>query len=807
MSGAGEFTGMPSSGMPSSGMPPSEMPRPEPVDLTNCDREPIHIPGSVQPHGVLLAVRADEDLTVVQVSANTAETLGHEAAAAVGRPLRELVGASAAKAVRDVVRTAFDLREASPLDLAVGDGHDLRRYDALLHRVGEQVVIELQPARSARPLSYSGTYARTRQSVLRLNGSRSLADLFDVVVEEVRRLTGFDRVMVYRFDAEWNGEVVAEAKLDRLNSFRGLHYPATDIPAQARALYERSWLRLIPDVDYRPVPLVPAVNAVTGGPLDLSDAWLRSVSPIHIEYLKNMGVTASMSISLLRDGRLWGLIACHHYSGPHEPGYEICAAAEFLGHLFSLRLVSRENEQTLEATLATREALDRLLAEAQGDGASLVEVLTAGGPNLADLISCGGVAVAIDGEYRTFGAVPPRAALRAAFDALATEGAILACDALPRDAPHLAEHRDVACGILAFRLSGDEGVAWFRPETVRTVDWGGDPRNKELTAQEGAGVRLSPRRSFDRWREVVRGRARPWSAHDLAIAAELRQHLLRLVYPPARRGADLARLMQESLLPERLPSIPGFEIEAWYDPAAAGRVGGDWYDAVPMPDGRVALIVGDVAGHGVAAAGTMAQLRNALRAYVVDLDPTDPRPARSVLHRLDRLAAALLPEAIATVAVAVTDPVTGLAQIASSGHPPPVLLPTVGEPVVVEVEIAPPVGAAIPGLAGTMPPGTGGEAAAGGAGGWTAQVRLAPGDALALFSDGLTERRTEAPDVGIERLRAQAVSAAAAHPDLRGLGDSLFRTCRDPDNDDDATLLLLRRRGRSGATAPHHLEG
>ncbi|EIV96312.1 SpoIIE family protein phosphatase [Frankia sp. QA3] len=788
MSGAGEFIAVPPS---------------EPVDLTNCDREPIHIPGSIQPHGALLAVRADDDLTVVQVSANAGEALGYEPAAAIGRPLREVFGEAAAKMVRDVVRTAFDLREASPVDLTLGDGDDLRRYDALLHRVGGQIVVELQPARSARPLSYSGTYARTRQSVLRLNGSRSLADLYDVVVEEVRRLTGFDRVMVYRFDAEWNGEVVAEAKTGRLNSFRGLRYPATDIPAQARALYERSWLRLIPDVDYRPVPLVPAVNAVTGGPLDLGDAWLRSVSPIHLEYLKNMGVTASMSISLLRDGRLWGLIACHHYSGPHEPGYEICAAAEFLGHLFSLRLVSRENEQILESTLATRQAFDRLLAEAQGDGASLVDVLTAGGPNLADLISCGGVAVAIDGEYRTFGAVPPRQAQRAAFDALATEGAILACDALPRDAPHLAEHRDVACGMLAFRLSGDEGVAWFRPETVRTVDWGGDPHNKELIAREGAGVRLSPRRSFDRWREVVRGRARPWSAHDLAIAGELRQHLLRLVYPRARHGADLARLMQESLLPERLPSIPGFEIEAWYDPAAAGRVGGDWYDAVPLPDGRVAVIVGDVAGHGVAAAGTMAQLRNALRAYVVDLDPAEPRPARAVLDRLDRLAAALLPQALATVAVAVTDPATGLAQVASSGHPPPLVLPAVGEPVVVEVETAPPVGAAIPGPAparfsapGDVPAGAAlGEMSAGrGEGGWTAQVRLAPGDVLALYSDGLTERRTEAPDVGIERLRTQAASALAARPDLRGLGDSLFRTCRDPDNDDDATLLLLRRR-------------
>ncbi|MCK9925530.1 GAF domain-containing protein [Frankia sp. AgPm24] len=275
-----------------------------PVDLTNCDREPIHIPGSVQPHGVLLAVRTDDDLTVARVSANVAEALGREPDQLLGRPLREVAGPAVAKTILDVVRTAFDLREASPVDLLLGDGDDWRHYDALLHRVGELVVCELQAAQGVRPLTYVGTYARTRQSVLRLNGSRSLAELYDVVVEEVRRLTGFDRVMVYRFDPEWNGEVVAEARLERLNSFRGLHYPASDIPVQARALYERSWLRLIPDVDYQPVPVVPALDPSTGAALDLSDAWLRSVSPIHLEYLRNMGVTASMSISLLREGRL-----------------------------------------------------------------------------------------------------------------------------------------------------------------------------------------------------------------------------------------------------------------------------------------------------------------------------------------------------------------------------------------------------------------------------------------------------------------------------------------------------------------------
>ncbi|MCM3882556.1 SpoIIE family protein phosphatase [Frankia sp. R82] len=798
-----------------------------PVDLTNCDREPIHIPGSVQPHGVLLAVRTDADLTVARVSANVAEALGREPGQVLGRPLREVAGRDAAKTILDVVRTAFDLREASPVDLLLGDGDDRRHYDALLHRVGELVVCELQAAQGVRPLTYVGTYARTRQSVLRLDGSSSLAELYDVVVEEVRRLTGFDRVMVYRFDPEWNGEVVAEARLERLNSFLGLHYPATDIPVQARALYERSWLRLIPDVDYRPVPVVPGLDPSTGAALDLSDAWLRSVSPIHLEYLRNMGVTASMSISLLRDGRLWGLIACHHYSGAHEPGYEVCAAAEFLGHLFSLRLVAREEEQHLAASLASRRVLDQLVAAAQREGASLADQLAAETVNLSHLIDCSGAVVAVDGEYRTVGEVPPRAVARAVFDTLGAQSEILACDAVPVELPQFAGYRDIACGMLAFRLSRDEGVAWFRPETVRTVDWGGDPENSKIIAAEGDEVRLSPRRSFERWRQVVRDRARTWTSPELALADELRQALTRVAYARARQTAALARLMQESLLPQRLASIRGFELESWYKPAATDRVGGDWYDAIPMADGRVAVVVGDVAGHGIAAAGTMAQLRGALRAYVVALDPAparassvtglsaprtpvpgSPAPARLVLDQLGRLVDVLLPEAIATVIVAVVDPATGTVEIASSGHPPPLRLAAAGAASVVDLDVAPPVGAVdLLSLtpagtapvetepAGTVPAGT---VPTGPPVGVETVVQLGPGDTLVLFSDGVTERRGEAPDVGIERLRAGAERVAPDAENLRALGDDLFDTCRDPDSDDDATLLLLRR--QSAAT-------
>ena len=182
-------------------------------------------------------------------------------------------------------------------------------------------MVELETARVVRPFSFPNTYQAVRGTVADLNRASSLQELYDITARAVRALTGFDRVMVYRYDADYNGEVVAEAKRADLNSFLGLHYPASDIPAQARALYEKNWIRLISDVDYAPAPIEPADHPATGAPLDLTYSTLRSVSPIHLEYLRNMGVRASMSISLLRDDKLWGLIACHHYAGPHAPPF------------------------------------------------------------------------------------------------------------------------------------------------------------------------------------------------------------------------------------------------------------------------------------------------------------------------------------------------------------------------------------------------------------------------------------------------------------------------------------------------------
>ncbi len=308
------------------------------VDLTSCDREPIHIPGAIQPHGVLLAL--DDGLSVVMISANSASLLSVPPDDALGRTLAELVGGELSAAV--AARTAAGL-PGEPLVHTVG-GVDV---DVRVHRSGERLVVELEPL--SRVGASALSYQSARGAMARLAGASSVTDLARALAREVRSLLEFDRVMVYRFDEDWNGEVIAEERREDLNAFLGLHYPATDIPAQARRLYTVNWTRLIADIGYRPVPLHPVFDPSTEAPLDLSHSTLRSVSPIHVEYLSNIGVTASMSISLVVDDQLWGLIACHHYSGPHRPTHDARDAAEFLGQIASQVVAGRERDDARES--------------------------------------------------------------------------------------------------------------------------------------------------------------------------------------------------------------------------------------------------------------------------------------------------------------------------------------------------------------------------------------------------------------------------------------------------------------------------
>ncbi len=313
------------------------------LDLTNCDREPIHIPGLIQPHGVLLVLR-EPSLEIIQVSRNTEEIIGQRPEGLLNKPLSELLNPSDIEEIQQCLKEDFDC--VNPLNLSIKSPKGTMIFDGVVHRWDQVVILELEPKRGNQQPNFFDFYHQVKSPIARLQKAPTLLEMCQVVVKEIRRITGFDRVMVYQFDSEGIGQVIAE-DTNQDHSYLSLHYPASDIPQQARYLYTLNWLRLIPDAQYQPIDLIPAHNPITEQPLDLSMSVLRSVSPIHIEYLENMGVTASMSISILQNHQLWGLIACHHCSPKYIP-YHIRTVCEFIGQVMSTELMNKKVSEDRE---------------------------------------------------------------------------------------------------------------------------------------------------------------------------------------------------------------------------------------------------------------------------------------------------------------------------------------------------------------------------------------------------------------------------------------------------------------------------
>lgn len=720
-----------------------------PADLDNCAREPIRIPGSIQPHGVLVAVDA-ADLIVRFASDNLPEWFGSEADAAIGRNLSDLVGS----AVADIVATRLSdtWRERDEVDL-VDHGLTLT-----IHRVDDLAIIEAERLDDAEVPS-----SHLRDVAMALSAADSVADAAQATADAVRALAGFDRVMVYRFDREWNGEVIAEAKLAELNPFLGLHYPATDIPAQARELYRSNWIRVIADVAYQPAPIVPAAGPESGQPLDLSGSVLRAISPIHIEYLQNMGVTASMSLSLIVDGELWGLVACHHYAGPLRPARGHRNLCEHLAQLASLRigeLLLRGNTQ-----LATdRLRIAHQLAEAISSSPhwAVDEALRLQEANLLKLAGAAG-ALVIDGPRRhRFGTAPSDELVDEVLAAWADRAVPFETD---RAVGPVGAGEPAASGVLAVSFTDDDGaVIWTRAEYVHDVDWGGDPQNAKLARLEGDDVRLSPRKSFELWRQTVQGRALEWHPGEVEAAATF-AHLLGGAYLRRERAsAAFAVDLQRAMLPATLPEHPEVEFDAHTVPDGRGIVGGDWYDAFAVGDGRIAVVVGDVAGHGTAVAATMAQLRNALRAYLTD----DPSPARA-LDRVDAMCRILLRREMATALVGLLDTNDWTLTLSSAGHPDGFVHRD--------------------GAVATLPSGRNTVLGFQSRPNTEVATVVAPGDLVVLFTDGLIESRHHRYDDRLDRLATTLQEVAGG----TGLPRALIDQMTADERNDDVTVLSFRR--------------
>ena len=482
-------------------------------DAEACAREPIHLSGAIQPHGYLVSCVLPE-WTVRQVSANVRELLDVEPGELLGQGLRDLFGQELLQALADAL--GFVEEGAAPQRVASDNiGPFARLCDVSVHVGGGLVHLEIEPQQRAP--AERAPIVVAQGMIARAAGAAGTAEFHDRVAEQVRMLTGYDRVMVYRFRHDDAGEVIAEALADGLEPYLGLRYPASDIPAQARALYLRNRLRVIPDAGYAPVPILPGRDE-SGQPLDLSQHALRSVAPVHVEYLRNMGVAASMSISIIAGGRLWGLIACHHRT-PRLVPPTVRAAADLFGMFVSMRVAADAQDAAAAHDEAAREAREALGLRLAG-GRDFAATLAAALPDLAATLRADGAGLWAGRRWQTVGRAPGTQALpallhwarhRQAAGMSATERGV---DWQAPGAP------EPAVGVIGLDLGGEDWLFFFRPEEVEDVRWAGDPRKPTVPTDDGR--RIAPRKSFRTWRETVRGRSEPWGPDDQRRAERLR---------------------------------------------------------------------------------------------------------------------------------------------------------------------------------------------------------------------------------------------------------------------------------------------
>jgi len=502
---------------------------PNDLNLTNCDREPIHQPGAIQPHGIFIVCLAST-LEITHIGENLADLCGLQAADVLGKRLTDLFPEDKRSAY--VKQLANETLASTPhylftLELAGrGDGES-PIFDAIAHRSGEYLFLEFEPNSVQRDHSAPELYRLIQSAIVRMRDAGSVEELCQLCADQVRLISGFDRVMTYRFDQEWNGQVVAEARRDDLEPFLGLHYPASDIPQQARELYTRNWLRFISNRDYVPARIIPEVSAGSARPLDMSFSVLRSVSPIHIEYLRNMGVSATMSVSLIRDGKLWGLIACHHYTPRYVP-YDVRTACELLGQFMSLSLAAADDREKKNYRANVEQIIEAMMQNVE-QTEDIASALIDRQPDLLALIPSDGTALILRDRIVRLGNTPSEDVLRELSKwvvAQKFDDPLYATDRL-ETVFGSALLGSVAAGFMSVSLSRSRAhqVFWFRAEQVRSVDWAGDPRK---TVVKGAGeeVRLSPRGSFSLWKETVRGRSAPWTDAEMDAVRRLREELV-----------------------------------------------------------------------------------------------------------------------------------------------------------------------------------------------------------------------------------------------------------------------------------------
>lgn len=515
------------------------------ADLTNCDREPIHIPGAIQSHGFLLALNP-ETMIISRASINTKQFIGKEAASLIGQHINSLaetiVPAKPGVSVSELVRLTTitdNLEQINPQPVMVNGAEML----FVVHQHLGHIICEFEPMRSNYDTITLQKIMSTALSVIQ--SSASFKELLQHVSQLVKEITGYSRIMIYKFHKDQHGEVIAEAKDEELESWLHLHYPASDIPVQARELYKLNLVRIIADVNSKPSGLISAADDPT--PLDLTHSVLRAVSPIHIEYLKNMQVGASFSISLVSKGELWGLIACHNNTARFID-YNSRVACKFIGQLFSASLEFKHNEDLEEKSNHYRDKQQQLLEQLM-KGDDPVKSLTGGPVNLLDINSASGVVFFYEGKQYRLGQVPEETEVDNLMKWMRKyeQGNFFQTSSLQTHYPSARKMASIASGIMVTEISHDfsEYIIWFKPEIIKTVDWAGQ-QQKDTTISDDGTIRISPRKSFEKWTEQVKFTSDEWTNSEIAAAIKLREDLIQVINKKASEIRKLNDLLKEA---------------------------------------------------------------------------------------------------------------------------------------------------------------------------------------------------------------------------------------------------------------------
>ncbi len=490
------------------------------VNLTNCEFEPIHIPGSIQPHGFLMAIHQDK-FTIDFCSENINQFLEKDVKLVLGKHFSDIFGNESLKAVQKYLEDNLSL-SSKLLKLNL----DEKAFLCTVHIANNQVIIEAEPELDHK--IQSDVYDQTTQFLSYMNETASLQELCQQVANGTREITGYDRVMIYRFDKDYNGEVYAESVREDLEPFMGLHYPHTDIPVQARELYLKNLLRLITDIHYQPVPIFTADDGNKEKNLDLSLSILRSTSPIHVQYLQNMGVGATLTISLIYKKKLWGLIACHHYSEKNISP-EIRLAAQLQGHFITSQIDIRQSNEEHDLARKSVMALEKMNAHNfPGIENSFKEIVSK--PELLEICNASGVAILFRGRVYQNGKTPSEEKISDLANWLTnyTKNTSLITNNLSEHLPENLPFISEASGIIyhSLNIESSDCILWFRPETITEVNWAGDPTKAIIKDEKG----LSPRNSFELWKEIVKNKSKIWLQPEINSAASYVHSLQKQIH-------------------------------------------------------------------------------------------------------------------------------------------------------------------------------------------------------------------------------------------------------------------------------------